>query len=123
MQSVQATLEALQDSFPKVLLLNAELFKNNEDWHHLQIFRSKFPLDTSFIVLSESEELENRIKAPEFNADVFLQKPVTSSQIFASVSHAMNFHAHHRVKIMVVDDDEQVTTLLSTLLKTTHFQV
>ncbi len=122
-QSVQATLEALQDSFPKVLLLNVELFKNNEDWHYLQILRSKFPSDTSFIVLSESEELENRIKALEFNADVFLQKPVTSSQIFASVSRAMNFHAHQQVKIMVVDDDEQVTTLLSTLLKTTHFQV
>ena len=122
-QSVQATFEVLQDSFPKVLLLNAELFRKEEDWQTLRNFRSRFPLDISLIILSESEGLENRLKALDFNADVFLQKPVTSSQIFASVSRAMNFHAHQRVKIMVVDDDEQVTTLLTTLLKQTHFQV
>jgi len=122
-QSVQETFAALEASFPKVLLLNAELFRNDTDWKSLQNLRQVFPLDTSLIVLSESEGLENRLKALEFNADIFLQKPVTSSQIFASVSRSMNFHAHQRVKIMVVDDDEQVTTLLKTLLKRTNFQV
>ncbi|MGA0201250.1 MAG: Hpt domain-containing protein, partial [Prochlorotrichaceae cyanobacterium] len=121
-QSIQEAFEVLRDSFPKVLLFNVDLIVDPLDWQTLKDLCQKFPLDLAIVILSEFEGLESRFKALELQADIFLQKPVTSSQLFASVSRSMNFHSHQRVKVMVLDDDEQVTTLLRTFLHDTYFQ-
>lgn len=122
-QSVQEAFEVLRDSFPKVLLLNVDLIVDPADWQILKDLCQQSPVDLALVILSEFEGLESRLKALELRADIFLQKPVTSSQLFASVSRSMNFHTHQKVKVLVLDDDDQVTTLLTALLTGTYFQV
>ncbi len=115
--------QAIRQSVPTALLLNLELVNQLEDWQEFQQILKRSSPHPSLIVLSEKEGLVNRLKAIQLNADVFLQKPATPSQVFAAVSRAIGFYEWHRVKVLVVDDDLGMTELLKGLLETINFQV
>lgn len=112
----------LKEALPKVLLLNLDVVKPLHDWQMFKQTFDRLPSLPSLVILSEEEGLMNRLKALRLKADIVLQKPATSSQIFAAVSRAINFHERQRVKVLVVDDDTQVTDLLRSLLGKVGFQ-
>jgi diguanylate cyclase (GGDEF)-like protein len=120
-KSAEELFALVEGVCPTVILINLELLKKRPDWQKFKNWRNNFKIP--LFVISNNLELEYRVQALELQVDIFLQKPVTSSQIFAAVVRAMNFHKHHPVKVMVLDDDQQVTQLLMMLLEGSHFHV
>ena len=113
----------LERSLPKVLVLNLAVVRQLNDWQELQRILKRSSEHPALVILSEQEGLVNRLKGMRLNADVFLQKPATSSQVFAAVARAIGSQEDHPVKVLVVDDDIHITELLKELLSKVNFQV
>jgi DNA-binding response OmpR family regulator/HPt (histidine-containing phosphotransfer) domain-containing protein len=74
------------------------------------------------IALSGQESLQNRLAITELGG-VFLQKPASVPDIFHAITHVLERQLSVSNRVMVVDDDPQIATWLSSLLQPFEIQV
>jgi diguanylate cyclase (GGDEF)-like protein len=69
------------------------------------------------LVLTGRNQLSDRVEVARLGGHAFLQKPITPEEILKAVTQELNRTQKAEAKVLIVDDDPQVLTALSTLLE------
>jgi DNA-binding response OmpR family regulator len=75
------------------------------------------------LVLSERDNLGDRVGVSRLGGKAFLPKPVTVDQVFQAISQVLPQAHSADAKVLIVDDDPTVLTALKTLLQPWGLQV
>jgi DNA-binding response OmpR family regulator len=82
----------------------------------------QFP-DAPVLVLSEQNELINRVRIAHLGCRTFLQKGSSVDCILEAISEVLNQTRNADAKVLITDDDLQILSILATLLKPWGLQV
>lgn len=69
------------------------------------------------VVFTEQEHLMDRVRITRLGARRVLQKPVTAAQALETIAQVLEHTRTAETRVLVVDDDPDVLTVLQTLLK------
>lgn len=75
------------------------------------------------IVVTDQDSLRQRVTALRAGARAFLQKPVTGSQVLATVTEQMGQETLPSARILALDDDPQILECLKAILTPWGFQL
>ncbi|MEQ8469441.1 response regulator [Coleofasciculus sp. E1-EBD-02] len=114
---LQAAKRAIALHPPDVILLDLTFADTQENGFELlaelAIRHSNIPI----LIFSSQNHLSSRVKAARLGAATFLQKPMTPPEILQAVTQAINQQKSGEAKVLVVDDDSQILTLLRHVLQ------
>lgn len=103
-------------STPDVVLLDLSFPGAEEDGLLLLKEIQERSLNLPVIVFSGRDSLADRLAVARLGAQQFLHKPATTAQIFQAINRVIAKPQSSEAKILMVDDDESMLALLSTLL-------
>lgn len=69
------------------------------------------------VVFTEQEHLMDRVRITRLGARRVLQKPVTATQALETIAQVLEHTRTAETRVLVVDDDPEILTVLQTLLK------
>lgn len=69
------------------------------------------------VVLTKQEHLMDRVRITRLGARRVLQKPVTAAQTLETIAHVLEHTRTAAARVLAVDDDPEVLTVLQTLLE------
>lgn len=69
------------------------------------------------LVMTGRNQLSDRVEVARLGGHAFLHKPITPEEILKAVTQKLNRTQKAEAKVLIVDDDPQVLTALSTLLE------
>ncbi len=75
------------------------------------------------IILTFRDNFSQRLEVARLGGYGFLSKPVAPSQVMQVVSQVLQQHHLEQFKVMVVDDDPQVLSILANCLQSTNLQI
>lgn len=103
---------------PDVVLLNLCCSQTKADALALLAELKALDPPLPVLVLSSGEKMSNRLEVIRLGikGSAFLQKPVSASQVFEAASQALQHTQANAGKILVVDDDPQMLSMLRTIL-------
>ncbi|MBV9385544.1 MAG: response regulator [Chroococcidiopsidaceae cyanobacterium CP_BM_ER_R8_30] len=88
----------------------------------LQELRELFPT-VPVMVMSERDELNERVVISRLGGRRFLPKPIATTQVFEAISQVLPKSQNAEARVMVVDDDPTMLVALSDLLQPWGLQV
>lgn len=115
--SLSAARQWLDRQLPDIMLLDL-CFPNETDDDGLRLLselNASMPL-IPVLVLTVRGDLPDRLEAARLGARAYLHKPLAPPQVLAAVSQVLQDTSTETAKILVVDDDPQMLTVLRTLL-------
>jgi DNA-binding response OmpR family regulator/HPt (histidine-containing phosphotransfer) domain-containing protein len=75
------------------------------------------------LMMSSTNDMSDRLTAARLGAFTFLKKPLSLPEIFQAINEALNYQTLTEAKIMIVDDDQHLLTILQTILQPWGLQV
>ncbi|KAM3093431.1 response regulator, partial [Phormidesmis sp. 146-12] len=118
--SLAEAREIIQQQPPDVILLDLSFPDSIEDGFGLLAEVASF---IPVIVFTASEGFVDRVRVARLGGRSFLQKPISSSQVIATVVHVLQQSNQTQTKLMMVDDDPQVLDFLRTILQPWGFHL
>lgn len=113
----QAAKRAIALHPPDVILLDLTFADTQENGFELLAELANQHSDIPVLIFSSQNHLSSRVKAARLGAATFLQKPMTPPEILQAVTQAINQQKSGEAKVLVVDDDSQILTLLRHVLQ------
>jgi DNA-binding response OmpR family regulator len=108
---------------PDVILLDLSSMEATADgMQFLAELTHQFP-DAPVLVLSEQNQLINRVKIAHLGCKTFLPKGSSVDCILEAISEVLNQTRNADAKVLITDDDLQILSVLTTLLKPWGLQV
>jgi diguanylate cyclase (GGDEF)-like protein len=117
-QTVTEALQACEQitsSRPDVVVLEWQCHDNFDLRLLAQLNCATPPIPV--LVLADQDSLDNRIQANRLGGRAFLHQPVEASAVMEMVTNLLKQSRNNAGKILIVDDDTEVLTVLSHLLK------
>lgn len=115
--NLTAARKAISHHPPDVILLDLTFPETTENGLTLLAELTQVTPTIPVLVLSERNQLSDRVEVVRLGGHAFLGKPITPEHILAAVTQALNRTQEAEAKVLIVDDNSQVLTALSTLLK------
>jgi len=114
---VENTLDAIAASSPDVVLLDFCVFDGTENRLRLLAeLSARMPL-TPLVVLTDRNTFTNRVEVARHGAYSFLLRSMPPDQLLELATQVLQRHRATEVKVLVVDDDPQMQTVIKNLLE------
>jgi diguanylate cyclase (GGDEF)-like protein len=107
--------EQIALSRPDVVVLEWQ-YHNNSDLSLLAQLNCVTP-SIPVLVLADQDSLNNRIQVNRLGGRAFLHQPVEASAVIEMVTNLLQQSRNNTAKVLIVDDDTEVLTVLSRLLQ------
>jgi diguanylate cyclase (GGDEF)-like protein len=118
----QARQQILQQ-VPNVILLDLTLSRSGESGlDFLKELQNSYPA-LPVLVFTASDGLSDRVQAARLGCRGFFQKPIVPTQVLAGIVQTLQQVQQDRSKLLIVDDDPQLLTLLHQMLATQGYDV
>lgn len=115
--NLDAAKRSIDRQHPNVILFDLDTSPNREDnlnWlAELKVSQPSVPM----LVFAEQTDFTHRLQVARTGGDIFLSKSLSTKEILAAVSQALDRSEHIEATILAVDDDPKILELLQTLLK------
>ncbi|MEB3338755.1 MAG: response regulator [Leptolyngbyaceae bacterium] len=109
--------EQLSHAHPRVVLLDPDLDATMSDGLALLAELHHSDPTVPIIVLTAHDSLKERIEVARQGGHTFLHKPVSPTQVLETVTQVLYQTDPVEAKVMIVDDDPQILTVLHTVLE------
>ncbi len=99
--------EGFEFQQPDLCLIDLHLPDCSEDeiYEHVVAFaQHQIPV----IVLSDSGQFQQRIKAVRAKAQAYFTKPIKMNELVAKLRHLLKFEPHNPFKVLMIDDQESI---------------
>lgn len=116
--SLEAARKSLQHDQPDAILLDINLGDEN-GLDLLSDVDKKMPV----FVMTAREQFTDRVEAVRKGARTFLQKPLPAREIAATVCELLDHATPEKARVLAVDDDKAILSVLRTLLKRSGFDI
>lgn len=103
-------------SIPDAVLLDLSFPETEEDGLSLLLEITERSPNLPVIVFTGRDSLADRLAVSRLGAQQFLHKPATTEQIFQAITRVLPKTQASEAKVLIVDDDLGMLSLLSTLL-------
>jgi PAS domain S-box-containing protein len=114
--SIATARNKLYQEHPSIVLLDPSVSADEEDSLKLLAeFRDRKP-PVPVLVITEQNNLNQRLQIARNGGNTFLQKPTSPAKTLATVTQVLQQSDPTQVKVLAVDDDPQILTLLQNLL-------
>ncbi|HEY9604000.1 MAG TPA: response regulator, partial [Allocoleopsis sp.] len=110
-------IRAISRNRPDVILLDLSLSQTPENGLTLLAELNQRTPTIPVLVMAGRNQLSDRVEVARLGGHAFLQKPITPEEILKAVSQELKRKQAAEAKVLIVDDDSQVLTTLSALLK------
>ena len=108
---------AISQHPPDVIVLDLTFPQTTENGLTLLAELAQRTPSTRVLVMTRRNQLSDRVKVARLGGHAFLQKPIAPEEILKAVTQELNRTQKAEAKVLIVDDDRQVLTALSTLLE------
>ncbi|MCL1473069.1 response regulator [Argonema antarcticum] len=115
--NLSAARQEISQLNPDAILLELSFPTTGENGLTLLAELSSSAPQLPIIVLTVLGDFSDRLEVARLGARAFLHKPMPPAQVLATVSQVLQQEQGSTAKILVVDDDPQMLTLLATLLE------
>jgi DNA-binding response OmpR family regulator len=122
--NLTAAREAIARELPDVILLDlifadSDLIFANSTDAGLRLLAELTRQNPSLpvLVVTEGNQLMERVAVAKLGGRAFLQKPISSEQLLQAVTQSLNPTQNADARVMIVDDDPQILRKLVTLLE------
>jgi diguanylate cyclase (GGDEF)-like protein len=109
--------KAISSHPPDVILLDLTFSQTKENGLTLLAELTKVTPSIPVLVMTGKNQLSDRVEVARLGGQAFLQKPMTPEEILKAVTGQLNRTQKAEAKVLIVDDDRQMLTALSTLLQ------
>jgi diguanylate cyclase (GGDEF)-like protein len=109
--------DLLQQHRPDITLLDLDISSSPEEsLALLRDFQHRMP-PVPVLVLADQSSLTRRVEVARQGGRIFLQKPFALAQVFEAIDQVLKRTEPAQAKVLVVDDDPQITSALKALLE------
>lgn len=108
---------AISQTPPDLILLDLTFPTPAQDGLSLLQEQVNLTPQIPILAFTSRDRLTDRVEVARLGGCGFLQKPISTEQIFTTISNILNRTFALKAKIMVVDDDSKILATLSVLLK------
>ncbi|MBD1803922.1 response regulator [Microcoleus sp. FACHB-SPT15] len=115
--SLKAARIAIASTPPDIILLDLTFPTPTENGLTLLAELAHQPPQIPVVAFTGRDSLSDRIEVARLGGRAFLHKPVSTEQIFQTLTQVLNRVRAVEAKVMVVDDDPIILATLSSLLK------
>ncbi|HEY9649179.1 MAG TPA: response regulator [Coleofasciculaceae cyanobacterium] len=112
-----AARRAISQHPPDIIVLDLTFPETTENGLSLLTELTKATPPIPVLVMTGRNQLRDRVEVARLGGQAFLQKPITTEEILKAVTQELNRTQNPEAKVLIVDDDRQVLTALSTLLE------
>jgi PAS domain S-box-containing protein len=106
----------LYQEHPRIVLLDPSISTDEEDsLKLLEDFSDRKP-PVPVLVVTEQNNLSNRLQIAGSGGNTFLQKPLAAAKVLSTVTKVLQQSDLAQVKVLAVDDDPKILALLQSLL-------
>lgn len=114
---------AIAKTAPDLIVLDLNFPDSTQDGVSLLQEQASSGSQIPILVLTNRDLLIDRVEVARLGACGFLQKPISTQQIFTTISNILSRTLNNPIKVMIVDDDARILATLSTLLKPWEIEV
>jgi len=114
--SLQAVRQALMQAPPDVALLDLSLPHAKTDSMTILRYLTEHAPPVPVLVLTAQDTFIDRVEVARLGGRGFFQKSTAPAQIVEAVTQVLQQMQSHTAKVLVVDDDPQILTMLRVLL-------
>jgi diguanylate cyclase (GGDEF)-like protein len=107
----------LQNNSPYIVVIDTETANNQSEYLSLIAELNTLTPAIPTLVLSDTDNLNNRVTAARAGAGGFLVKPVTSGIIWQTTNRLIESNQTEIVSILIVDDDDVFLAALRSILE------
>jgi DNA-binding response OmpR family regulator/HPt (histidine-containing phosphotransfer) domain-containing protein len=115
--NLTAVKEAITRKLPDVILLDLLFSASTEDGLRLLAELASQNPSLPVLVMTEENQLTERVAVARLGGRACFQKPVSSEQLLKAVIQSLNPAQSVNARVMIVDDDPQILKKLVTLLE------
>ncbi|AFY53546.1 diguanylate cyclase (GGDEF) domain-containing protein [Rivularia sp. PCC 7116] len=108
--------ESLQRIRPDIILLNISIDKRKDEFTFLEEMSLEQPL-IPLLVFTSEEFSADRVALARRKSQGFFHKPISSNRVFEVITQSLKPVKKIEAKVMVVDDDRMILSLVRTLLE------
>lgn len=108
---------------PDLILLDLNFPDSEQDGLSLLQEQAILTPQIPILAFTSRDRLTDRVEVARLGGCGFLQKPISTEQIFTTISNILNRTFASKAKVMVVDDDSNILATLSTLLQAWGIEV
>ncbi|AFZ18852.1 response regulator [Allocoleopsis franciscana] len=112
-----AARRAISQHHPDVIVLDLTFPQTTENGLTLLAELAQRTPSIPVLVMTGRNQLSDRVEVARLGGDAFLHKPIAPEEILKAVTQELNRTQKAEAKVLIVDDDPQVLTALSTLLE------
>ena len=102
---------------PDVIVLDLTFPQTTENGLTLLAELTRVTPNIPVLVMTGRDHLSDRVEVARLGGHAFLHKPITPQEILKAVTQELNRTQKAEAKVLIVDDDRQMLTALSTLLE------
>jgi PAS domain S-box-containing protein len=106
----------LYQEHPSIVLLEPSVSPDEEDSLKLLAEFSDRKPPVPVLVVTEQNNLNQRLQIARSGGNTFLQKPISPTKVLSTVTQVLQQSDPTQVKVLAVDDDPQILALLQNLL-------
>lgn len=114
---------AIAKTPPDLILLDLNFPGSAQDGLSLLQEQASLTPQIPILALTNRNRLTDRVDVARLGGCGFLQKPISTEQIFTTITNILNRSFASKAKVMVVDDDCNILATLSDLLKPWEIEV
>jgi DNA-binding response OmpR family regulator len=115
--NLTAAREAIARELPDVILLDLIFADSTDAGLRLLAELARQNPSLPVLVVTEGNQLLDRVAVAKLGGRAFLQKPISSEQLLQAVIQSLNPSQSADARVMIVDDDPQILRKLVTLLE------
>jgi DNA-binding response OmpR family regulator len=115
--------EILHQQRPQVVLLDLDLSPNSEDSFSLLAELNQHLPEIPVVVFTAHNSLAERLAVARKGARIFLNKPLPISEVLDTITQVLHQTDQFDTKILAVDDDPTILSMLKALLEPWGLQV
>ncbi|HEY9851926.1 MAG TPA: response regulator [Leptolyngbyaceae cyanobacterium] len=119
---LETAQQSLNSDSINAILLDLNLCGSANGLEFLATAHHQYP-DIPVLILTAEETFEKRVEAARLGSRCFLQKPILPAQVLAAVTQVLQQMNHSAARILIVDDDPALLSLLNTLLEPCGYQL
>lgn len=121
--NLNAARQEIKNHLPDVILLDINFSEGQEDGLTLLRELKQKNLNIPVLVVSNNEQLSNRLEIARLGASAFLQKDINPTEILTIITENLRKIHPIEAKILIVDDDPSQLSALQIFLQPWGFQI
>ncbi|AFY35273.1 response regulator [Calothrix sp. PCC 7507] len=114
--NIETARTQINCKYPSVVLLDPSVSFHQDESLSLLAELSQSQPAVPVLVFTEQSDFANRLQLARHGVHTFLQKPMLIAQVLEAITQVLQQTPFTEAKVLAVDDDRQILTLLQTLL-------